>query len=167
MFLGGYVPGYFLARGSYEVFSSQETPGNDCSLSGLGIVSNSLIIHYSSSDTQLDTKVKNMVYHNTCFTIFCIQSVGLCRLISKMKTVKEAKIWVKRDTTLLLMSTSFVCVSEWLPVCLLLSATFDVCCFTFMYLSFQPKCVYRSQKKRWGGGESHQTRTNISSSKQS
>lgn len=44
MLLGGYVLGYCLARGSYEVSSSQETPGNDCSLQGLGIVSKSMII---------------------------------------------------------------------------------------------------------------------------
>lgn len=52
------------------------------------------------------------------------------------------------------MSSAFVCVSEWLLVCLLLSATSAVCCFTFLCLSFQPRCVYLPKKR--GGNHTRQ-----------
>lgn len=46
-------------------------------------------------------------------------------------------------------------VSDWLLVCLLLSATFAVCCFTFLSLSVQPRCVYFSLSLSNKKGRNH------------
>lgn len=75
-----------------------------------------------------------------------------CRLrwISRRKKLSQNQRLEtdKRDTAFLLMSTAFVCVSNWLPVCLLLLATFDVCCFAFVCLSLKPGCVYLLKKQK-------------------
>lgn len=66
-----------------------------------------------------------------------------------MKTVKVAEAWGWQKGCSLPAHVKCICL--WMMVWLLLSATCDICCFTFLFLSFQPKCV--CPLKRRGGGD--------------
>lgn len=73
-----------------------------------------------------------------------------------MKTVKAANgCRLTKGTQPYCWCQVHLFVSDWLLVCLLLSATFAVCCFTFLSLSVQPRCVYFSLSLSNKKGRNH------------
>lgn len=80
-----------------------------------------------------------------------------------MKTVKAANgCRLTKGTQPYCWCQVHLFVSDWLLVCLLLSATFAVCCFTFPSLSVQPRCVYFSLSLSNKKGRNH-TRQELNS----
>lgn len=125
-------------------------------------------------ETKLNTRVKKTIYLYAIIpAVPCFLSSLLAAVIIQNLTDENCQSsgGLRLTEGTLLVSSSFVCVSErWMRVCLLLSATL---LFHFPASRlFQKRRVYLSQRKkkrrRRGGKKiSRQTRTNISSGKQS